>query len=99
MLFLEFLKDFSLCGLGVEFQQLVYECFYPVKALFGSSKVQQFLYGQDSGSMNDGLIGMVYQHVAVRLVFLAEEDHIHTEVLLHLLLQFLLVGAYVSVFF
>ena len=33
-LFLEFLEDFSLSGLGIEGQQLVYECFYPVKALF-----------------------------------------------------------------
>ena len=44
-LFFEFLKDFSLCSLGIEGQQLVYECFYPVKALFGSSKVEEFFYG------------------------------------------------------
>ena len=37
-LFLEFLEDFSLSGLGIEGQQLVYECFYPVKALFGVAK-------------------------------------------------------------
>lgn len=48
--------------------------------------------------MDDGLVGMVYQYVAVGLVFLAEEDHIHAEVLLHFLLQFFLVGAYVPVF-
>ena len=38
MLFLEFLEDFSLRGLRIEGQQLVYECFYPVKALFGVAK-------------------------------------------------------------
>ena len=48
--------------------------------------------------MNDGLVGMVYQHIAVGLVFLAEEDHIHSEVLLYFLLQFFLVGAYIPVF-
>ena len=46
--------------------------------------------------MNDGLVGVVYQHIAVGLVFLAEEDHIHAEVLLHFLLQFFLVGAYLK---
>ena len=98
MLFLEFLEDFSLRGLRIEGQQLVYECFYPVKALFGGSKVEQFFYGKDPGTMNDGLVGMVYQHIAVGLVFLAEEDHIHSEVLLYFLLQFFLVGAYIPVF-
>ena len=98
-LFLEFLENFSLSDFGIEGQQLVYKCFYPVKALFGSSKVQQFFYGKDSGPMNDRLVGMVNQHVAVGLVFLAEEDHIHAEALLHFLLQFFLVGAYVPVFF
>ena len=44
-LFLEFLENFSLSDFGIEGQQLVYECFNPVKALFGSSKVQQFFYG------------------------------------------------------
>ena len=73
MLFLEFLEDFSLRGLRIEGQQLVYECFYPVKALFGGSKVEQFFYGKDPGTMNDGLVGMVYQHIAIGLVFLAEE--------------------------
>ena len=44
-LFLEFLENFSLSDFGIEGQQLVYECFYPVKALFGSSKVEEFFYG------------------------------------------------------
>ena len=44
-LFLEFLEDFSLSGLGIEGQQLVYECFYPVKALFGGGEIEQFFYG------------------------------------------------------
>lgn len=48
--------------------------------------------------MNDGLVGMVNQHVAVGFVFLAEEDHIHAEILLHFLLQFFLIGAYIPVF-
>ena len=47
MLLLEFLEDFSLCSLGIS-TQLLNECFYPVKALFRSSKVQQFFYGKDS---------------------------------------------------
>ena len=41
---------------------------------------------------------MVNQHVAVGFVFLAEEDHIHAEILLHFLLQFFLIGAYIPVF-
>ena len=45
MLFLEFLENFSLSYLGIEGQQPVYECFYPVKALFGGSEVEQFFYG------------------------------------------------------
>ena len=85
-LFLEFLENFSLSDFGIEGQQLVYKCFYPVKALFRSSKVQQFFYGKDSGPMNDRLVGMVYQHIAIGFVFLSEEDHIHSEVLLHFLL-------------
>lgn len=97
-LFLEFLENFSLSDFGIEGQQLVYECFNPVKALFGGGEVEQFFYGKDPCTMNDGLVGMVYQHVAVGLVFLAEEDQIHAEVLLHFLLQFFLVGAYVPVF-
>ena len=63
------------------------------------SKVEQFFYGKDPGTMNDGLVGMVYQHIAVGLVFLAEENHIHAEILLHFLLQFFFVGTYVPVFF
>ena len=38
------------------------------------SKVEQFFYGKDPGTMNDGLVGMVYQHIAVGLVFLAEDN-------------------------
>lgn len=49
--------------------------------------------------MDDSLVGMVNQHIAIGLVFLAEEDHIHAEALLHFLLQFLFVSAYVPVFF
>ena len=49
--------------------------------------------------MNDNLVGMVNQHVAVGLVFLAEEDHIHSEVLLHLLLQFLLIRTDIPILF
>ena len=37
-LFLEFLENFSLSDFGIEGQQPVYECFYPVKALFGVAK-------------------------------------------------------------
>ena len=48
--------------------------------------------------MDDSLVGMVNQHIAIGLVFLAEEDHIHAEALLHFLLQFFLIGAYVPVF-
>ncbi|EJX06054.1 membrane protein [gut metagenome] len=99
MLFLEFLEDFALGRFWIKGEQLVYEGFDTVKTLFRCRKVQKFFNRQDSGSVNNFLVGMVYQHIAVGFVFLAEEDDVYSEVLLHFLLQFFLIGAYVQILF
>jgi len=48
--------------------------------------------------MNDCLVCMINEHIFVWSILLAEEHNVNTELRFQFLLQFLLVGTYITVF-
>ena len=79
MLFPYLAVNLALGRLGIEGKQAVYEILNAVEAFFGSGKVQQLVHRQYSCTVDDGLAGMVNQHVSVSRILLAEEDKVDAE--------------------
>ena len=98
-LFTNFIVNLALGNLGVECEQAVYEVLDAVKTLFGGGEVQQLVHGQHPCAVDYRLVRMVNQHVAIRLVLLAEKYEVDTELGFQFLLQLFLVRAHVPVLF
>lgn len=95
----QFLVDVRLSYLGIEGKQFVDEVLYAVEALLRGSEVQQFVNGQYPCPVDDGLVGMVNNRVAVVRILSTEENEVDAELLFQFLLQLFLVGAYIPVLF
>ena len=95
----QLLENLSLCYLGIQAQQLVNVVFDAFKPFFRCGEIQQLIHRQHPGSMDDRLVDMVHNQVAVRGVFLAEEHQVYSEFALQFFLQILPVCTHVPVFF
>ena len=96
---LQFLEYLTLGNLRIEGKQPVNEILHAVKALFGSGEIQQFFYSQHSCTVDDGLIGVVNEYVAVCCILLSEKYDVNAELGFQFLLQFFLVGTYITILF